>query len=494
MTSDLTQPLASLPDPLPIPRIAAGTKPFDATIRPPGSKSLTNRALLLAALANGISTLHGALTEAEDAEVMLAAIEQLGARVDRQRDGSLRIHGVNGEWKFEGPEVTLKLRNAGTATRFLAAAGLLTPPGKSVVIDGDRRMRERPISELVDAIRDLPGVYEFHGTSPEYLHREGFPPIRVHGIGRWNSSDFNNVEFGSTQSSQFISAVLLIAPYFRFGLTVAFTGRITSEPYVDMTVNLLRRAGAIVIDRRPASIHVGSTDDVDQRPLPENAPTVRGFDLDVEPDASGATYFHAAAALFPGARVTIPGLDLGPRGSLQGDTHFVRVLSAMGAQVERIGAGPAAALRVTGPARLTPIDADLADMPDTAMTAAVLCCFAEPTLENPTATSTLRGLRTLRVKETDRLAALQAELSKLGARVEIFRDGDDEGLRITPPPPGCLDPSMPRCLLFSTYNDHRMAMALALIGLRIPGVQIQNPGCVAKTYPGFWNDFARLTG
>lgn len=483
----LRLPLDQLPDPLPIPVIE---RAFDVSIRPPGSKSITNRALLLAALAYGVSTIRGALIDAEDAQVMIKALEQLGARIDFQLDGSLRISGVSGEWKIpHGETVTLKLGNAGTATRFLAAAALLAPIGTHIEIDGDRRMRERPIGQLVEALSVL--AWGMQETETVYTHREGFPPIRVPGQGNRNPASPGYARFGRTESSQFISAVLLIGPFLSSGLRVEFEDAITSESYVSMTIELLKRCGIPVIDKRPAFVHVGTLEKHDDdRVYREHAPTIHALDLDIEPDASGASYFEAAAALFSNAKITVQGLDLGPKGSLQGDTHFVSVLTAAGARVERLNN----ALRITGPSAIKPIDFDLSDMPDTAMTAAAIACFASPphpTPDNPTATTTLRGLRTLRVKETDRLAALQTELSKLGAKVEIFQDGDDEGLRITPPPPSALGPA-PSPLFFDTYNDHRMAMALALIGLRRPNVFIRNPACVAKTYPTFWQDLARL--
>lgn len=497
MAADLTQPLGSLPDPLPITPIR---RPFDITVRPPGSKSLTNRALLLAALAEGTSTLRGALLDADDARVMIRALEQLGARIERvpctsgQATGdapdvpgqTLRIAGVSGRWRIApGSTVSLDLHNAGTATRFLTAAAMLAPAEEEgnggIVIDGDARMRERPIGELVDALRGM-------NVRIDYLGRPGFPPLLVHPLRSLGSIP-GTVRFGMTTSSQFISAVLLVAPFLPKGLRVVMPRVPTSEPYIGMTVGLLTFVG---LNRHPGDYC--SFDDLED---PRTEITIRphplkGFEYDVEPDASGATYFEAAAALVPGARVTIAGLDLGPRGNLQGDTRFVRVLTEMGAMVERVGTGRTAGIRITGPERLRPIDADLADMPDTAMTAAVLCCFAAPTPANPAATSTLRGLRTLRVKETDRLEALRTELTRLGARVEIFTDGGDEGLRITPP-----DPAWPRRadappLVFETYKDHRMAMALALAGLRVPGVAIRDPGCVGKTYPAYWAELRRL--
>lgn len=478
--SDFLLPLDRLPDPLPIPVIE---RPFDVSVRPPGSKSITNRALLLAALADGTSTLRGALVEADDAQVMIAALRQLGAGIEIDGD-TVRVTGVAGRWKIApGEEVRLDLHNAGTATRFLTAAALLAPAGTSVVIDGDARMRQRPIGELVAAMNVL--------TDPapcvEHTGEDGYPPLRVRpDRAAWASGMVQS--FGRTQSSQFISALLLIAPLLPHGMEVRFTtDDVTSRSYIDMTIGLLRRVGVAVTARDDGSIAVRPARVASN----QASGTVRAFELEIEPDASGATYFEAAAAVCPGSRVRVEGLDLGPRGSLQGDTAFVGVLTAMGCRVERGGGG----MVVHGPARLLPIDFDLSDMPDTAMTAAVLACFASPTAENPEAVTTLRGLRTLRVKETDRMEALRVELSKMGAGVEIIRDGEDEGLRVRAIR-GVSDASsgsagLPR-VEFDTYNDHRMAMALALVGLRVRGVKIRNPACVAKTYPTYWRDLAKI--
>lgn len=494
-------PLSDLPDPLPIPPRPRGR--FHATIRPPGSKSLTNRALLLAALADGTSTLRGPLTDADDAQVMIRALTQLGARIELQSPDpgssphaaaslapspplpTLHITGVGGRWKLaRGDTVTLDLHNAGTATRFLTAAAMLAPPRTAIIIDGDARMRERPIRELVDLLTAM-------GVRADYLGKAGYPPVRIQPPDA--AGDLASLQtrqrLGTTASSQFISAVMLVAPLLPLGVELELQQPVTSFPYIEMSRRLLD----IALGRTTAHVEHPSNQLVIIR-VPSLERPIPAFTLDIEPDASGATYFEAAAALFDGSSVTIDGLDLGPRGTLQGDTHFVRVIADMGGKVERIGSGLRASLRITGASHLRPIDTSLADMPDTAMTAAVLCCFAAPTANNPHATSTLRGLRTLRVKETDRLEALRIELTKLGARVEILPDGDDEALRITPPDPRALEArteSSPP-ITFDTYNDHRMAMALALIGLRVPGVFINNPGCVAKTYPGYWADLARI--
>ena len=455
----------SLPDPLPIAPIS---RSFDAVIRPPGSKSLTNRALLLGALASGTSTLHNPLTEADDARRMLAAIKALGATVttNPSSPGTLKITGVGGQWRVGAAPVTLDLGNAGTATRFLAAAALLALPASAgIIIDGNARMRERPIGELADALRALGGRVEFLGQL-------GFPPLHILAADR--AALRNEATFGRTASSQFISALMLIAPWLPGGLTVKFSDPPTSPTYIDMTAGLMRRCGANVKGATPGPVSVfpGSDGTREQ-------PGLSAFDYDVEPDASGATYFWGAAALCPGSRVLVPGLWLeggaGPA-SLQGDARFVRLLHRMGAAVEFAPAG----IAVRGPDSLLPIDADLSEMPDAAMTLAAVACFAA-------GTSRLTGLRTLRVKETDRIAAMVAELSKIGARVDAFASGDDEGITITPA-------AKPHAgeIAFDTYDDHRMAMSLALIGLRRPGISIRDPGCVAKTYPGYWTDLARL--
>jgi 3-phosphoshikimate 1-carboxyvinyltransferase len=445
-------------------------------VRPPGSKSLTNRALLLAALARGTSTLTGALVEAQDAQVMIRALEQLGAGIEilpevgpsqqPTASATLRVHGVGGRWKLApGQSTTLDLANAGTATRFLTAAAALQPAPStpdvaptSVVIDGNTRMRERPIGELVQALQSL-------GLRVSHTLREGFPPVRVLApeSSTTKSPTGAEVSFGQTTSSQFISALLLIAPLLEHGLTVHFTQVPTSPAYVRMTLALLARLGHTATGPGADSL-VGH---MHLAPKP-----VEAFELAIEPDASGATYFIAAEALLAGSSVIIEGLDASS--SLQGDAHFAQAAAAL----------------AKGPA-----DLDMSDMPDAAMTAAVMACFAS-------GPSTLRGLRTLRVKETDRIDALVTELAKVSVRVEPFAhtgpDGrPDEGVVVTPPARsddsvGIDCTASARPVEFETYDDHRMAMSLALIGLRRPGVTINDPACVRKTYPTFWQDLARL--
>jgi 3-phosphoshikimate 1-carboxyvinyltransferase len=470
-------------------RVPALPRAFVARVRPPGSKSLTNRALLLAALAEGVSTLRAPLLDADDARVMLAALRTLGARIDEPTNTTdLRITGVAGRWKppASASPVHLDLHNAGTATRFLAAAALLAPPdGPGITIDGNPRMRQRPIGELTHALRAL-GANIHHPAQPDCPPVTIRPPLHA-------PASLPTAEFGTTASSQFISALLLAAPFMPVGLRVAVRGELTSPDYVEMTLALLARVGLSV--RRAST--PGLSLDVTIPPQP-----LTGFDLAIEPDASGATYFQAAAGIVAGSSITIDDLPADPAQSLQGDARFVEPLRAAGAIVTP--ASHPNSHTVTGPATLAPLDLDLARMPDTAMTAAVLACFASPTPTNPRATSTLRGLRTLRVKETDRLHALQTELTKLGCEVDILTTARDEALRISPAPdllasPLCSaarpSPAANRlpAVTFDTYDDHRMAMSLALIGLRAQReVIINDPACVRKTYPGFWADLRRL--
>ena len=450
----LTMPLDALPDPLPLPPPGAyGSGGVE--IRPPGSKSITNRALLLAGLVDGETVLRRPLVEADDARRMVAALGLLGAEV-REDGDALRVRGVGGRWRVDGP-ARLDLNNAGTATRFLAAAAMLSP--HAVTIDGNARMRQRPIGELAALLEALGARVGYEGAA-------GYPPVAITAPDAVDAGA--TVDVGRTQSSQFVSALLLCAPWLPGGLRVRYTDEPTSASYIRMTLGLLRSLGVRVDasdDLREIVIHPGPLD---------------GFTLDVEPDASGATYWWGAGALAGGRRVRVPGLG---DGSLQGDAGFPALLERMGATVERNGDGTA--VSVQSPLRA--IDADMADMPDAAMTLAVVAAFAE-------GTTTLRGVRTLRVKECDRITATRVELAKIGVVVEETVGGDDDVMTVTPPAGGVDCSGGVERVAFDTYDDHRMAMALSLVALRRPNVVINEPACVAKTYPSYWADFARLMG
>ncbi len=422
--------------------------PFRVSITPPGSKSLTNRFLLLAALAQGRSVLRRPL-RADDTVVMVEALRALGVAIEAiERDGQLESLIIDGSAGALRGGCTLDLHNAGTAVRFLTAASTLADD--VVIIDGNARMRERPIAQLVDLLRSL-------GATIEFVHHDGRLPLRIHPA-EWRGGE---IEVGPTLSSQFISALLMIAPLMRESLTLRTAGPLTSPGYVALTLNGMHAFGA-TIDAAP-----------NLNPIVVRPGRYRGVEMAIEPDASSATYFLAAAALSPGSVCTIEGLG---HGSLQPDVRFADALHEMGAGLT-YGRD---FITILGPAEpLRGIDLDCAAMPDAAMTLAVVAAFAQ-------SETVLRGLSTLRHKETDRLAALRAELTRLGATVEI----EDDELLIIEPAADARQRSDD--VLIETYDDHRMAMAFSIAGLVRAGVSIANPSCVDKTFPGYWAELARI--
>jgi len=411
---------------------------LDARVRVPGSKSITNRAVLAAALAQGESRLEGAL-QSDDTEAMRVALGALGVPV--AADGTTwRVRGAAG--KLAAPRVPLDARASGTTARFLTAAAALADG--PVVIDGAPRMRERPIDDLARALAAL-------GVGVEVLGANGCPPVRVAGGGLRGG----RAPIDARRSSQFVSAVLLAAPYALQDVVLEPVGGIVvSRPYVDLTLAVMRDFGADA-GWEGAGLRVAA------------GRGYRGRAFAVEADASAAAYPFAAAAI-AGGSVRVQGLS---RGSLQADVALVDVLEQMGCAVERAPD----AIRVSRPpgAPLLGVDVDMNAMPDAVLALAVVALFAA----GPTR---IRNVANLRIKETDRLAALERELGKLGARA---RAGADD-LAIEPGPL--------RGAEIDTYDDHRMAMAFALAGLRVPGVRIRDPGCVAKTWPDYFEALARL--
>ena len=443
---------------------------FDATgdkaVRVPGSKSLTNRALLLAALAEGDTTLTGVLF-ADDTRRMLEALDTLGFEPEiDEADTTVTVRGRGGAIPHAGRDVELFLGNAGTATRFLTAACCLGDPGSSYLITGVPRMHQRPIGELVDPLRRL-------GARIDYLGEEGFPPLRVHG-GLRRSQQTDTLRVPTTLSSQYVSALLQISPLLPQGLTLDFTGPITSKPYVAMTLGVMADFG-------------GKHAWGDQLRVPPGSLGASGG-FPIEPDASNASYFLAAAAVCPPSRCGVRSLCAG---SVQGDALFYRNLCRMGcACPSDVADHPCIEVSSPRGASLRGRTHDLGGMPDMAQTLAVVALFAE-------GATTITNVGNLRVKETDRLAALHNELTKLGAAVTI--DGDD--ITIAPPTgDGALPFERGGVVAIDTYDDHRMAMSFAVAGLasdRLPGkprVVINDPGCVAKTYPGFFEDLRRQLG
>ena len=423
------------------------SRPFSATFTPPGSKSLTNRALVLAALADGTSELTNCLF-ADDTLVMIDSLQRLGFTLDVDRAANtIRVHGQGG--KIPASEAELFCGNSGTSIRFLAALCAL---GRGRYgLDGIPRMRQRPIGQLVEMLHNL-------AVRINYREQEGFPPIEVVA----DRLAGGTARFGNAQSSQFLSAVIQVCPYARIEVRIDLEGAQTSWPYIAMTMQLMDHFGVT-----PELMRDKLTGDPQRIVIPQGI--YRPTDYLVEPDASNATYFLAAAAMHKGSKVTITGLG---KQSLQGDVGFADVLHRMGADLI-FGKD---FITIAGSGRLEGIDVDLRDMPDTAQTLAVAALFAD-------GETRIDGLHTLRLKETDRLAALANELAKFGAQVEI--DGD--ALVITPP-----EHVQPATV--ATYDDHRMAMSFALAGTKIPGVTIKDKECVNKTYPAYFEDLERVLG
>jgi 3-phosphoshikimate 1-carboxyvinyltransferase len=437
-----------------------------AAVDVPGSKSITNRALVLAALtAKGFGyTLRGAL-QSEDTEVMIEALRALGFRVLTDwEDASVCVSSGADEPMVPAGEADLFVANSGTTMRFLAA--LVSLGHGRYRLDGIPRMRERPIEDLLNALRQL-------GVDARSENGNGCPPVIITS----NGLPGGTVRIRGDISSQFLSGLMLVAPFAQDKITLSVDGSLVSRPYVDMTLRMLDRWDIVVLEPETNQFWFPSCaqeSQADKAAAYKQAMVFReGFDprrhtwaceYQIEPDASAASYFFAAAAL-TGGRVTVLGV---PENSLQGDVRFVEVLAEMGCRLERCSAG----ITVHG-RPLHGIDVDMNDISDTVMTLAAVACFAE----GPT---TIRNVAHIRHKETDRLAALAAELRRLGAGIEAFADG----LTITPRPL--------HGAAIETYNDHRMAMSMALVGLRVPGIVIRNPGCVAKTYPGFFDDLEKL--
>lgn len=411
--------------------------PLRATIRPPGSKSITNRALVCAAMARGSSVLRGAL-DSEDTRVMIDSLQRLGLRVDHvPASETIAVEGCGGSPPVDRAE--LFVANSGTTMRFLTA--MLAACRGHFRLDGIERMRQRPITDLLGALNELGG-----DVSSE--SRNGCPPVIVRGGGLRGG----RARIRGNISSQFLSGLLMACPYAEQDVMLEVEGELVSQPYVQMTLAVMSAFGIEVA-------HEG----VSRFRIPAGK-RYAGRRYDIEPDASAASYFWAAAAI-TGGSVRVPGLG---RDSLQGDVAFCDCLEEMGCRVECDAQG----ISVTG-GRLRGIDADMNAISDTVPTLAAVALFAE----GPT---TIRGVAHIRYKETDRLGDLARELRRLGAEVEEREDG----LRIQPAPLHGVE--------IETYNDHRLAMSLALVGLRVPGVVIRDPACTGKTYPRFFEDLASL--
>jgi 3-phosphoshikimate 1-carboxyvinyltransferase len=409
-----------------------------AAIRVPGSKSYTHRVLIAAALADGESIVDGALFS-RDTELTAAALNRFGA--DIEADAGQRrfiVRGTGG--RLQPCREPIYLENSGTSMRLLTAIAALGEG--EYILDGTPRMRERPMAELLAALKQL-------GVPAVSLAGNGCPPVRIGG-GKLAGGP---VEIDCGISSQYLSGLLLAAPLTARGMAIKVIRGPVSKPYIELTLNVMRRAGISVEHR-----------DYLEFSVPGRQAYRPGF-RQVEPDCSQAGYFWAAAAI---CNAEIKVLDISPDSS-QGDLQFIRVLEKMGCSVKFTADG----IAVTGRDRLTAVEVDMGNMPDLVPTLAVVAAFAE-------GTTRITNVAHLRAKESDRLAAVAAELEKLGIETVCGPDsiavtgGQPHGARI------------------KTYDDHRIAMSFSLVGLRGPGVVIEDEGCGAKSFPDYWEVFARL--
>ena len=413
-------------------------KPLDTTIEVPGSKSYTNRALLVAALARGVSTVTGALFS-DDTYYMCNALQKLGVEIDPdEKRATFDVPGNGGDIPVSGAE--LYIGNSGTTSRSLTA--YVSLGHGTFVIDGDEPMRRgRPISDLLDALTQM-------GVSAHSQFDNGHLPVIIEA----NGLDGGKTRLDVSKSSQFLTALLLIAPCAKSGMEIEVVGA-RKMPYIDITLAVMEAFGVQVVNEDYKYFRIKGGQHYQPRVY------------NVEPDASSASYFFAAAAL-TGGRVTVPYLHLD---STQGDIQFVQVLEQMGCQVTVSDVG----ITVNGPQQLRGIDVDMRAISDTALTLAAIAPFADSKV-------TIRNIEHTRWQETDRIHAMVTELRKLGVPVVEHQDG----LEVSPAPitPTAID----------TYDDHRMAMAFALVGLKVPGIRINDPECVSKTFPNYFEVLEQL--
>ncbi len=418
------------------------THPLSATVCVPGSKSLTNRALLIAALANGTTHLTNALFS-DDSRYFAKALQTLGFGVQLdEANHAMTVTGLGG--KIPATKAELFIGNAGTAARFLSA--FLTLGNGEYILDGEPRMRERPIGDLVDSLSQLGANIQPVHPSPFIPHPSSIcPPVKISASGLPGGK----TTIAGDISSQFLSALLMVAPYAQNPIEVSLSTDLNSKPYVDMTISIMKDFGVEIErdDYKRFTIH------------PSFFSPLSSYSI--ESDASAASYFFAAPAIC-GGTVLVENIS---RKSVQGDIAFLDVLKQMGCQITEGDNFISVERRSPD---LRGVDVDMRDIPDTAQTLAAIAPFAS----SPTR---IRGIASARVKETDRVHATCTELARLGVRVEEHEDG----MTIHPV-------EKMRAASIQTYNDHRMAMAFSLIGLRFDGVIIENPSCVSKTFPNFF--------
>ncbi|MGZ9898274.1 3-phosphoshikimate 1-carboxyvinyltransferase [Shewanella gaetbuli] len=413
---------------------------MNGVINIPGSKSISNRALLLATLAEGKTTLTN-LLDSDDIRYMLASLKQLGVSFELSHNNTVcEVTGINGAINADSAQ-SLFLGNAGTAMRPLCAA--LTLGQGQFTLTGEPRMEERPIGDLVDALAQL-------GAKVDYLKNPGFPPLTVNATGL----NGGNVEIAGDLSSQFLTALLMVAPLASDTVNITIKGELVSKPYIDITIALMKQFGVEVLNH-----------DYQRFEIKSGQKYVSPGTVLVEGDASSASYFLAAGAI-QGGEVKVTGVG---KLSIQGDVQFADALAAMGADIEW-----GDDYIIARKSCLKAIDMDMNHIPDAAMTIATAALFAE-------GTTSLRNIYNWRIKETDRLAAMATELRKVGAIVD---EGHDY-ITITPP-------EKINTADIDTYNDHRMAMCFSLVAFDSCGITINDPDCTSKTFPTYFSEFERL--
>jgi 3-phosphoshikimate 1-carboxyvinyltransferase len=401
----------------------------------PGSKSYTHRMLIAAALSDGMCTIKNALIS-EDTQFTIEALKQMGIRIE-SHNSDILVYGKSGH--MESCDAPIYLGNSGTSMRLLTAVAALGEG--TYTLAGTKRMRKRPIQDLLDALKQI-------GVRVRCLNKNGCPPIKVSG----GSISGDRVGINCQKSSQFLSALLLIAPYTRMGLEIRVTQGPVSRPYVDLTIELMKTFGISIKREGYLKFKV------------PGAQIYKAGEYMVEADCSQAGYFWGAAAI-TGAEIKVVGIDAK---SPQGDVRFVDLLQSMGCQVCKEKDG----IRVLG-GPLSAIEADLCDMPDLVPTLSVVAAFAK-------GTTVIRNVAHLKTKESDRLTAVAAGLTKMGIKTHctenalIVKGGN------------------PRGSIIDTYNDHRIAMSFAIAGLNVPGVYIRGESCVEKSFPTFWQVFEGL--
>ena len=419
--------------------LTPSVKKINATITLPGSKSHTNRSLILASLAKNKSVLKNA-SISDDSLVLISALQTLGVKIITQSN-QITIYGTGG--KFLPIKATINVKAAGTSFRFLTAL-CAAIPGVEVILKGTKRLHQRPTKNLVQALNQL-------GANITYLNQSGFPPLLIKGKKLQNS---NQVSIKGSVSSQFFTALMLISPLLEKGLTIKVIGSQISRSYINMTIDSLKSFGIQLKNQNFKQYQIKP------HQIPKNC------NLKIEGDASGASYFFSLAAVNQG---TIKVRNFNPS-SVQGDAQFPDLLAKMSCQIIKNSAQSWVSL--TGPKNLTPIKVNMELMPDTAQTLAVVAAFTQGQTQ-------IIGLSTLKIKETDRLLALNQELKKLG----IVSQVTSNSITITG--------GQPKSAQINTYQDHRMAMAFAAASGKIP-ITIKNPQVVTKSFPDFWNQIRKL--